>query len=120
MNTLTRLLSGVALATAVSVPLQSASAWGGPWGPPGAWGAPGPMVPPGVAQLPGWSPEEVAQKYDFYGPYGPSISDIRRFHRDMAWGRPLDSLYSSPLGPSPSAVRRQERQESLRQFGAPY
>jgi hypothetical protein len=76
-------------------------------------------VPPGVAGIPGWSPEEVADKYDFYAPYGPSITDIRRLHRDMAWGRPFDNLYQ-PLGPSPTAIRRQERREFLRDFRGPY
>lgn len=128
MNILKTVVTGVVVATAVALPLRPAVAWGGPWGPGGGWGpwgpgggwgAPGAVVPPGVAQIPGWSPEEVAQKYDFYGPYGPSITDIRRFHRDMAWGRPFDNLHS-PMGPSPTDIRRKERRESLRGLGAPY
>jgi hypothetical protein len=72
-----------------------------------------------VAGIPGWSPEEVAEKYDFYGPYGPSITDIRRLNRDIFWGRPLDNLIM-PLGPSPTDIRRKERREMLREMRGPY
>jgi hypothetical protein len=129
MNILKTALATVAVAAAVALPLGSASAWwgggpwgggpwGGPWGAPGTWGGPG-IVPPGVARIPGWSPEEVAEKYDFYGPYGPSITDIRRLNRDIFWGRPLDNLYQ-PLGPSGTDLRRKERQELLRSLRGVY
>ncbi len=116
MNILKTLIATAVVVTAVALPLQSASAWWGPWGPVGAWGPPGTLVPPAVARIPGWSPEEVAERYDFYGPYGPSITDIRRLQRDIAWGRPLDNLYT-PLGPSPTDIRRQARREFLRGQG---
>lgn len=127
MNILKTWVASGAVAAAVALPLQTATAWGGPWGVPGgwgwggpgAWGAPGLVVPPGIARLPGWSPEEVAEKYDFYGPYGPSITDIRRFHRDLAWGRPYDGLWS-PMGPSPTDIRREIRREFLRDLRGPF
>ena len=107
MNILKTLIATAVVVTAVALPLQSARAW---------WGPPGTLVPPAVARIPGWSPEEVAERYDFYGPYGPSITDIRRLQRDIAWGRPLDNLYT-PLGPSPTDIRRQARREFLRGLG---
>jgi hypothetical protein len=120
MKTLKTLLAGAVIVTAAALPLQSANAWwGGPWGPAGPWGYPGMAVPPAVSKIPGWSPQEIAEKYDFYGPYGPSITDIRRLHRDLAWGRPMDDLYS-PLGPSPTDIRRQERRAFHRSMGLPY
>jgi hypothetical protein len=124
MKALKTLLAGAVIATAAALPLQSADAWGGgpwgggPWG-GGPWGYPGMAVPPGVTAIPGWSPQEIAEKYDFYGPYGPSITDVRRLYRDLAWGRPLDNLYS-PLGPSPTDIRRQERRAFHRSMGLPY
>ena len=137
MKGLKTLLAAAVVISAAALPLQSANAywggpwgggpWGGPWGGSpwggspwggGPWGAPG-AYPGGLAQIPGWSPEEVADKYDFYAPYGPSITDIRRFHRDLWWGRPMDDLYN-PLGPSPTDIRRKERREFYRNMGIPY
>ena len=126
MKGLKILLAATVVVSAAALPLQSSAygpyGWGGPWGGPwggGPWGAPGLYHPGGLANIPGWSPEEVADKYDFYAPYGPSITDIRRFHRDLWWGRPLDDLYS-PMGPSPTDIRRKERRDFYRSMGFPY
>jgi len=125
MKSLKKLLVGAAVAIVIAaLPLQSASAWGGgpwgggPWG-GGPWGAPVVGAPAGLAGVPGWSAEEVADKYDFNAPYGPSISDVRRYHRDLIWGRPFDDL-RSPLGPSPTDVRRKLRRDFHRGMGLPY
>lgn len=120
MNASKPVLASLIVAAAALLPLQSASAWWGPWGPVGAWGAPVVVLPPGVERIPGWSPEETAARYGFDGPYGPSITQIRRLHRDLAWGRPFDDLYNSPLGPSPTELRRQERRAFLRELQAGY
>ncbi len=141
MKHLKKLLVAGAVLAAVAMPMQSAQAyWGGPWG-GGPWGGPwgggpwgggpyaatpygspwggAPVAGQGLASIPGWSPSEVAEKYDFYGPYGPSITDVRRFHRDLWWGRPMDDLVF-PMGPSPTDIRRQQRREWYRSMGVPY
>ena len=138
MNRLKKLLVTAAVLAAVGMPMQSALGyWGGPWG-GGPWGGPyaggpwgggpwgvpygGPLGGPAgqsLANIPGWSPSEVAEKYDFYGPYGPSITDVRRFHRDLWWGRPMDDLVF-PMGPSPTDIRRQQRRDWYRSMGMPY
>ena len=144
MKHLRKLLMAGAVLVAAAMPLHSANAyWGGPWG-GGPWGGGpwgggpwgggpwgggpwgggpwgGPVAPGGQAlsEIPGWSPQEVAEKYDFYGPYGPSITDVRRFHRDLWWGRPMDDLMF-PMGPSPTDIRRQQRREWYRSMGVPY
>ncbi len=143
MKHLRKLLIAGAVVVATAMSMHSANAywggpfggpWGGPYGGPwgggpygGPWGGPvgtpwaGPMAPggQGLSQIPGWSPEEVAEKYDFNAPYGPSITDVRRFHRDLWWGRPMDDLVF-PMGPSPTDIRRQQRREWYRSMGVPY
>lgn len=143
MKHLRKLLIAGAVVVATAMSMHSANAYwggpyGGPWGGPyggawgggpygGPWGGPvgtpwaGPMAPggQGLSRIPGWSPEEVAEKYDFHGPYGPSITDVRRLHRDLMWGRPMDDLVF-PMGPSPTDIRRQQRREWYRSMGVPY
>ena len=110
MKHLRKLLMAGAVLVAAAMPLHSANAyWGGPVAPGGQ----------ALSEIPGWSPQEVAEKYDFYGPYGPSITDVRRFHRDLWWGRPMDDLVF-PMGPSPTDIRRQQRREWYRSMGVPY
>ncbi|MDJ0873474.1 MAG: hypothetical protein QNJ87_17105 [Gammaproteobacteria bacterium] len=127
MKHLKTLLIAVGLVVAAGTPLQAANAWwGGPFAGPYAggpyarpWGGPMTPVGPGLSKIPGWSPEEVAERYDFHGPYGPSITDVRRFHRDLWWGRPMDDLVF-PMGPSPTDIRRQQRRDWYRSMGIPY
>jgi hypothetical protein len=100
MNILTRLLSVVVLATATFVPLQSATAWEGRG-----------HRPASEAHRVRWSrqqqrscragvPRRLPSGATSAVPVGRASPTSGVSHRDTAWGRRLDSLYSA-LGPGP-------------------
>jgi hypothetical protein len=103
-NTLLAAAMGVALFT----PAGNANAWWGPGGP---------------AVL-GWDPHEAyLNEYGFLNPYGPSIGDIRRMHRDQ-WramrGYPVRIGGMGPYGPRPSDVMRQYHRKARQMWGYPH
>lgn len=103
MRGLRRKLLTALIATTALLATSSASAW---------WG-------PGVG---GWDPQEAyLNEYGFFDPYGPTVGDIRRMHRDN-WrtlrGYPVNrgvGLY----GPTPSDVHRQHMRKMRRAWGYP-
>jgi hypothetical protein len=107
MRATKRKLLAVTIAAAALLTMTSANAWWGPGGPV-AWG---------------WDPQEAyLDEYGFFDPYGPSISDIERMHRDnwyAARGYPVFRGVG-PYGPSVSDIRRQYMRKLRRSWGYPY
>ena len=105
---ITRKLPMVAIASAILLLAEPASAWrGGPWGP-------APLA---------WDPHEAyLDEYGFFDRYGPRRGDIRRMQRDN-WHR----MRGYPVypgigrhGPTLSDIRRQHQRKLRRAWGYPY
>lgn len=79
------------------------------WGP---WPGVAPPAPPVLT---------VEEREQFYSPYGPSGTDVRRIERRSFWqGMGAPQAVPSPIGPSPSEIRREQRQWFYRGMGFPY
>jgi hypothetical protein len=95
--------AGLALSSTLAGPV--AAQWG-PW--PGAT----PPAPPTVT---------LEEREQFFSPYGPSGTDVRRIERRSFWqgfGAPM--VVPSPIGPSPSEIRREQRRWFYQGMGMPY
>jgi hypothetical protein len=97
-----------ALAIAVMLPVSTASAWYGPWGP----------------AVTGWDPQEAwMEEYGYLDRFGPTLADIRRLNRDQwrtAMGYPVRVGGIGPYGPTRSDVIRQHNRKMRRAWGYSY
>ncbi len=114
------LASALVVASVLPVQLIAQPAFPGPYGAPGmAPGTAAPGMAPGMGPGMGMPPvdRETLERYDFFAPYGPSPTDIRRFYRDLRFGRiGPGSDWEGPLGPSPTDLRREQRRQEAQQF----
>jgi hypothetical protein len=101
-------LLATAVAAAALFWATSVAAWWGPGG-PYAWG---------------WDPQEAyLDEYGLLDPYGPTLGDIRRMHRDnwkQLMGHPVYRSGVGPYGPRPADVRRQQYRKARRLWGYPW
>jgi hypothetical protein len=105
----------------------SPAQWGPGWGPgfaPG-WGADGPPVAgrEDFSYAPSGAPAVTREDWDVVpNPYGPGWTETRRRERRSGWAGPAGTHAPdwSPLGPSPTDIRRYERQLFYRGLGMPY
>jgi hypothetical protein len=102
-----RILLALLATAAVMFSAATAEAW---------WGS-----APGIG---GWDPQEAyLDEYGFLDPYGPTLGDIRRLHRDQwraVMGYPVYYENIGPYGPRPSDLRRQYHRKTMRLWGYPY